>query len=264
VTCDDLQTLRHGYVDGEVDLVRHLDIEQHLAGCPDCARACKQLQVLQGALRGTSFRFAPPPGLRRRIESSLRDLDDFRPRRRVWPWLALAASAAMIAVTTWSMVRVLPAAEDDRLALEVVSSHVRSLMIDHLYDVKSSDRHAVKPWFHGKIDFAPPVVDLAGDGFPLSGGRLDYLDGRPVAILVYHRRQHVINLLIWPSARTEAEEPRALTRQGYQLLHWSRGGMTYWAISDLNPAELRTFADLIVPQASSATPRRKGDRSPSM
>jgi anti-sigma factor RsiW len=246
VTCNDLQTLLHGYVDGELDLVRHLDIEHHLADCPDCARACKQLQVLQAALRGKSFHYTPPPGLRRRIESSLRDLDDSGPRRRVWPWLALAASVALIAFTTWNLFHVWTTPEVDRLAHEVVSSHVRSLMIDHLYDVKSTDRHTVKPWFHGKIDFAPNVVDLAEEGFPLSGGRLDYVDNRPVAILVYHRRQHVINLLIWPSARADTEEPHALSRQGYQLLHWSRDGMTYWVVSDLNAAELRTFADLVI------------------
>ncbi len=215
---------------------------------------CKQLQVLQAALRGKSFHFAPPPGLRRRIESSLRDLDDTRTGRRVWPWLALAASAALIVFSAWSLVRFWPTLEDDRLAQEVVSSHVRSLMIDHLYDVKSTDSHTVKPWFHGKIDFAPVVVDLAEEGFPLSGGRLDYVDNRPAAILVYHRRQHVINLLIWPSTRADTEEPRALTRQGYNLLHWSRGGMTYWAVSDLNAAELRTFADLVVKQTPPATP----------
>jgi anti-sigma factor RsiW len=243
-----LQTLLHGYVDGELDLMRHLDIEQHLAGCPDCARACKQLQVLQAALRGKSFHFAPPPGLRRRIESSLRDQDNSLPGRHVWPWFALAASVALIVFSTWSLIRVWPFAEDDRLAQEVVSSHVRSLMIDHLYDVKSSDRHTVKPWFHGKIDFAPVVVDLAAEDFPLSGGRLDYVDNRPVAILVYHRRQHVINLLILPFAHVGTDEPRSLTRQGYNLLHWSRGGMTYWAVSDLNAAELRTFADLVIRQ----------------
>ena len=246
MTCADLQTLLHGYVDGELDLVRHLDIEQHLVGCPDCARACKQLQVLQAALRGKSFHFAPPLGLRRRIEDSLRDLDDSGPRRGVWPWLALAASAALIVFSVGSLIRFWPTPEDDRLAQEVVSSHVRSLMIDHLYDVKSTDRHTVKPWFHGKIDFAPTVVDLAEEGFLLSGGRLDYFNNRPVAILVYHRRQHVINLLIWPSTQADAEEPHALNRQGYQLLHWLSGGMTYWAVSDLNAAELRTFADLVI------------------
>jgi anti-sigma factor RsiW len=124
-----------------------------------------------------------------------------------------------------------------------------------LYDVKSSDQHTVKPWFHGKVDFAPAVHDFTEEGFPLAGGRLDYLDDRSAAALIYHRRKHVINLFIWPSPASGNEGPHALTRQGYHMLHWSRGGMTYWAVSDLNAAELRTFADLVLGQAPPAVPK---------
>jgi anti-sigma factor RsiW len=251
VTCDDLQTLLHGYVDGELDLVRHLDIERHLADCPRCAGVCKQLQVLQAALKGERFHFTPPPALRRRIENSLRDLDDARPsHRRPWGWLALAAAAALIVVGAWVIHRATIAVADDRMIREVVACHVRSVMLDeHLYDVKSSDRHTVKPWFLGKVDFAPVVGDFAAAGFPLAGGRLDYLDDRPVTALVYHRRKHVINLFAWPAPQSTDAGPYALTRQGYQLLHWTRGGITYWAVSDLNAAEMRTFADLVMQQA---------------
>ena len=251
MTCDELQSLLHGYVDGELDLVRHLDAERHLAGCPSCAGACKQLQVLQAALKGKSFRFTPPPGLRRRIDNALRDLDDARPsRRRPWALLALAA-AVMIALGAWAILRAGLGVENDRDVRELVASHVRSLMLDeHLYDVKSSDKHTVKPWFLGKVDFSPFVGDFAADGFPLAGGRLDYVEDRPVTALVYHRRKHVINLFVWPTPRSADMGPRALTRQGYQMLHWTRGGMTYWAVSDLNAAELRTFADLVIRQTS--------------
>lgn len=251
MTCDELQTLLHGYVDGELDLVRHLDIERHLADCPRCAGACKRLQALQAALKGESFHYKPPPALRRRIDNALRDVDDARPsRRRPWGLLALAASA-LIVLGIWAVLRAGLPVENDRGVRELVASHVRSLMLDeHLYDVKSSDKHTVKPWFLGKVDFSPFVGDFAADGFPLAGGRLDYIEDRPVTALVYHRRKHVINLFVWPTLRSADAEPRALTRQGYQMLHWSRGGMTYWAVSDLNAVELRAFADLVIQQTS--------------
>jgi anti-sigma factor RsiW len=257
VTCDELQTLLHGYVDGELDLVHHLDIERHLASCPGCTRACKQLQALQATLRGSAPGFATPAGLRHRIERSLSDLDESRPaHRQRLGWLTLAAAAAvLVGFGVWGLLRLWPTGEEDRLAREVVASHVRSLMIEgHLYDVKSSDQHTVKPWFHGKIDFAPAVHDFAEEGFPLAGGRLDYLDGHTAAALIYHRRKHVINLFLWPAPGTADEAPRGLTWQGYNLLHWTRGGLTYWAISDLNAAELRTFADLVARQTPPATP----------
>jgi anti-sigma factor RsiW len=268
VTCDDLQSLLHGYVDGELDLVRHLDIEQHLSGCPTCAAAYENLRSLQAALRDGGYRFSPPPDLRRRLETALRNSDESRPpRRQLWGWLALAA-AAMVLFALWFPFRTRPAAEDDQLARrvaaavddqlarQIAAAHVRSLMLDeHLYDVKSSDQHTVKPWFHGKVDFAPVVHDFAAEGFPLAGGRLDYLDDHSAAALIYHRRKHVINLFIWPSPSSANEGPHALTRQGYQMLHWSRGGLTYWAVSDLNAAELRTFADLVLGQATPATPK---------
>lgn len=254
MTCDDLQSLLHGYVDGELDLVRHLAIEQHLTGCPSCADVCERLRVLQSALRDGSCHFVPPPGLHRLLETALRDLDETRsPRHRPWGWFAFTAAAALLLFALWLPLRTWLAAEDNGVAQRVVAGHVRSLMIDeHLYDVQSSDRHTVKPWFHGKVDFAPTVHDFAEEGFALAGGRLDYLDDHPAAALIYHRRKHVINLFIWPSPSTKDEGPHALARQGYHLLHWSRGGMMYWTVSDLNAAELRTFADLVVRQTPPA------------
>jgi anti-sigma factor RsiW len=245
VTCDELQTLLHGYVDGELDLVHQLDAERHLESCPACARACKQLQGLQATLKDPSFRFEPSPGLRGRIVSSLRKVDPVPPPRRSRLWLAVASCAATFALAAWGVSLWMSRGEEDRVAQEVVASHVRSLLANHLTDVASTDRHTVRPWFHGQLDFSPAVPDLSAAGFVLVGGRLDYVDNRVVAALVYKRRKHTINVLIWPSSSNTDEEPRALTRQTYHLVHSSRAGMTSWAVSDLNPDELRAFVELI-------------------
>ena len=135
--------------------------------------------------------------------------------------------------------------QDNGLAQEIINSHVRSLIANHLVDVETSDQHVVKPWFNGRTDFSPTVTDFADRGYPLTGGRLDYIDHRPVAVLIYHRRLHPINLYIWPAAGPSLSSSRTFSQQGYHLIHWSDGGMTYWAISDLNANELKDFADLV-------------------
>ena len=139
---------------------------------------------------------------------------------------------------------------EEMLTREVVSSHVRSLMANHLADVPSSDQHTVKPWFNGKVDFSPSVVDLASRGFPLVGGRLDYLDNRPVAALVYQRDKHLINLFIWPSSDSSDAGTKSETRQGYHVFHWTRSGMTYWAVSDVEKSQLQEFVQLVQNQNS--------------
>jgi anti-sigma factor RsiW len=155
----------------------------------------------------------------------------------------LAAAAILVLALLSTLVTFRPSSNsDDLLANEMVSAHVRSLMLDHATDVISTDQHTVKPWFEGKLDFSPPVVDLASQGFTLIGGRLDYAGGRAVAALVYQRRQHVVNLFVFPTQDSSTNGNKILVKQGFNIVHWTRSGMTFWAVSDLNAAELQEFA----------------------
>lgn len=190
--------------------------------------------------------YAAPPGLAARILAALPPSLTQEPavpgpragsRWNTW-WAGSALTTAFALVLGAGVYLAVPGA-DERLAEEVIAGHVRSLMVDHAADVASSDRHAVKPWFAGKLDFSPPVIDLTAQGFTLVGGRLDYLDRRPVAALIYRHRQHLINLFVWPAAGDAG--PRKLERQGFHLITWNRAGMTWWAVSDLNPQELAQF-----------------------
>jgi anti-sigma factor RsiW len=144
-----------------------------------------------------------------------------------------------------------PGAEE-RLAREVVAAHVRSLMADHLMDIASSDQHTVKPWIAGKLDFSPPVEDLSAQGYPLAGGRLDYVGGRGVMALVYRRHAHVINLFVWPHALAADSGVRSDSIQGYNVAHFNRAGMAFWAASDLSRDEFKTFVGLVRDQIAPA------------
>jgi anti-sigma factor RsiW len=240
VSCPGVEWL-HAHVDGELDVVHSLEVEQHLQGCPACARQCDEVRALRATLRAGLARYPLPPGLRKRVS---RALGRQAPRGNVRRWALLAASLLLVALGVVGGARLAGGAGDrDRLAQGVVDSHVRSQMADHLVDVPSSDSHTVKPWFQGKLDFSPPVRDLRAEGFPLAGGRLDYLEGRPVAAVVYRRRQHVINVLIWPEEGEAESAPRELTKQGYNLSHWRRGRMSWWVVSDLNRGELRELVE---------------------
>jgi anti-sigma factor RsiW len=240
-----MQELLHAYADGELDVAHMLEVERHLPGCPPCARTVDELRELRAALRACLPRFEPPAHLRAGVSAALDRQEPRRaPNRRL---LALAASVALLALGAAGLAYVWPASSPrERLVQEVIDSHVRSQLASHLLDVESSDRHRVKPWFQGKIDFAPTVRDLSDEGFLLAGGRLDYVAGRPVVALVYRRRQHVVNLLTWPAAPGEKDTaPHGATRQGYHLISWRQQGMSWWAVSDLNPAELAEFARLL-------------------
>jgi len=231
-------------VDDELAAPEAREIEAHVAGCPECSRSVSERRALRAAIRTRLPALQAPDLLRQRLTSSLRAAAA-PSRSSLVPWraLAVAASLLIVAVGSWRIAQ--QRAEGSLVADQVLQSHVRSLMPGHLTDVVSSDEHTVKPWFNGRVDYSPPVYDFAGRGYPLLGGRLDYVDGRAVADLVYGRRQHVINVMVWPSAGSGASGPTLVERQGYHLLHWVTAENDYWVVSDLGVAELREFADLL-------------------
>lgn len=252
MSCQETLELLHGYVDDEVDLVKSLEIEAHLRNCHECTRTYQGIRRLRSVISDGALRFDPPKTLEKRLRTALRD--EIKPERKTWfygwRWLAATASLVGAVLIIWAIAANLSRpSTGDLQAQEIVASHVRSLMANHLTDVPSSDQHTVKPWFDGKLDFSPPVKDLSQQGFALTGGRLDYISNRPVAALVYQRRQHSINLFIWPSTETAAVGEKASIHQGYNLISWSTAGMTYWAVSDLNLVELQQFAHLLQEQS---------------
>jgi anti-sigma factor RsiW len=242
--------LIHAYVDGELDLARSLEVEQHMGECQVCASAYHNQTALRSAFKDSSLYHSAPLTLEKRIRSSLRREAKSEVGRRsfAWRWLPVGGLALVLlmALVVWRAVPGLHPSGDELLAQEIVSNHVRSLQLEgHRTDVISSDQHTVKPWFDGKLDFAPPVKDLSSQGFPLLGGRLEYLNSRAVAALIYQRQKHYINLYIWPAGQSNPTGAVAAKRQGYNLLHWANSGMNFWAVSDLNGVELYEFARLV-------------------
>jgi anti-sigma factor RsiW len=216
--------------------------------CRLCAQAYEERRALQRVVGGSGLSYKAPPELQQKIRFALRREANAEKPSRTVPrrWFNAAASLAIAAL---ALLVVLPflrgGADDDLVAREVLAGHVRSLMANHLADVPSSDKHTVKPWFDGKLDFAPPVEDFAAQGFPLIGGRLDYIDNRAVAALVYQRKKHFINVFIWPAQSDRKSPIKKVERQGYDLFHWTKGGMNYWVVSDLEQGDLRNFVDML-------------------
>ena len=275
MNCEEATNLMDGYLDGELDPMTSQKIEEHLRECHKCEQAYEAHTALAHAISRSAPYYKAPAEMRERTQSFLRDaigvsasrsaarenhalLTSPRAERRLvlpetsWNWLALAAAIILAAIIASSFLpRLRPSSSDQFLATQLIASHVRSLMADHLTDVASSDQHTVKPWLDTKLDFAPPVVDLSSEGFPLIGGRLDYLDNRPVAALVYQRRKHFINLFIWPGETGAARLTMAMSHEGYQLLHWADPDFNYWAVSDVNANDLQLFKQ----QFETRTPR---------
>jgi len=244
VNCPEAQSLLSPHLDSELDLLRSVDLEQHLQTCPDCRRHSQQTKAARAAVREHATYFAAPNALREKIIATL----PAAKRTAATPvWFNLSAAFALLVIVTWSVYSNLPTARlGGRVADEVISGHVRALMANHLTDIASSDRHTVKPWFNGKIDFSPPVVDLAAQGFPLIGGRLDYVSNRAATALVYRHDRHLINLFIWPAPVKESSDAKALEHNGYNIVHWATAGMEYWAVSDLNSTDLKKLSAILM------------------
>jgi anti-sigma factor RsiW len=235
VTCETVERDVDAYLDRELDVAADADIRDHLTGCALCRSRVAERQALSRLVRALPYHSAPD-----RVRAYvLQQTKSTHARHRLLTWAA--AAAVIIAVGGGVSLLQTATARTDGIAQQVVDGHVRSLMADHLFDVRSTDQHTVKPWFLGKLDFSPPVVDLAASGFPLVGGRLDYLDGRPAAALVYQRRQHTINVFVAPTDKPSRPIETRIVR-GFHIHHWTRAGMSFWVVSDLNDGELSEFA----------------------
>jgi len=245
MTKDEAGRLLHAYVDGELDSARSLELERHLAESPALRAACERLRDLSSAIREKADYYPAPASLTGRLRASVPAAPvESAPRLR-WPqWLRPVAALAAVAVLVWIAASgVMRPSENERLAQEVLASHVRATLSNRLYDVASSDQHTVKPWLSSRLAFSPPVADLSASGFELLGARPDYVGGQPVAVLAYRRRHHLIDVFIWPTESQSAA--RTLTRDGFNIERFARNGMSFWLISDLNRNELNDLAALL-------------------
>jgi anti-sigma factor RsiW len=253
VNCAEAELLINALVDGELDAGHAREVEAHVVSCTACAAKLQAFRTMREAMADAGLKEKAPSHLRSRIEAAL----PLPPSRAVTPRKVLqpsrraffggfAVGGALSAAVAASLVlAVLRNDQGETIADEVVSAHIRSLQPGHLMDVETSDQHTVKPWFDGKVDVAPPVIDLTAEGFTLLGGRLDYIDGEPVAAVVYNRRKHVINLFVAQRLGAAHRNVTERTVQGYNVRHWSAGGLDYWAVSDLDPLELNEFVQKI-------------------
>jgi mycothiol system anti-sigma-R factor len=248
--CEEVLEKLSAFHDNELDLASSVEIERHLDTCSSCVDALDKMSQLSQLLRSDAPYYPAPDRLRERVsQAAWKSAGKRRMESRGFgvaarSWLGAAAALIVVAGGTWIFATHQVADSGASMEREVVSSHIRSLMANHLTDVASTDQHTVKPWFNGKLDFSPPVTDLATAGFPLIGGRLDYIRGREVAALVYQRRKHWINVFVWPEDGESRAAPR--TQQGYHLIQETHAGMTYWIVSDVNSEELAAFSRLLV------------------
>jgi anti-sigma factor RsiW len=247
MTCDEAEVLLNALIDGELDAGHAREVEQHIAGCARCSAAMAAYRKMSEAVAAADLRYTAPPALRRRIEAALpkapaSNVQPMPSRRSVLRGFAMGSAVSAIAATGLVAI-VLRNDAEQRLDSELVSAHLRSLQTGHLTDVVSTDQHTVKPWFAGKLDVSPPVIDLAAQGFALVGGRLDYIDGRPVAAVVYRRRAHVINVFVAQNANAEHRAAGIESVQGFNIRRWSNRGLNCWAVSDLGADELSEFGE---------------------
>jgi anti-sigma factor RsiW len=240
--------LIEAYMDEELDPGLSASVEEHLAGCQACSNAYSRFCTQKASIKAAAPYYSAPVQLERSIRDALRQAAANEasqpPGSPPWRWFAIAATVLLAVSVSWNFhPSPRQATETDLLAQSILADHIRSLIGTHLLDVPSTDQHTVKPWFNGKLDFSPEVRDFASEGFPLIGGRLEYLMDRPVAALVYGRRQHIINVFTWPAGPTLVSESQS-SRNGYNAIHWSHGAMTFWAVSDIALTELGQFKTL--------------------
>ncbi len=244
MTCDEADILLHALIDSELDAGHAREVEAHVAQCPRCTASLAAYRQMRQAIASADLRYTAPQSLRLRLEAALPKPTVTAPpsRRAVLRGFALGSGVSAIAATALFAI-VLRNDDQDRIDFEIVSAHLRSLQAGHLIDVQSTDQHTVKPWFNGRLDVAPPVIDLTAQGFTLIGGRLDYVDARPIGAVVYKRRAHVINLFVAQTANMAHRAPRTETIQGYNIRSWSERGLNFWAVSDIGGDELAEFTD---------------------
>jgi len=254
---DEAAKLLGPYRDGELDLATCLKLEEHLAGCPSCQKKLEEEQDLVAVIESETPRFKASPFLKTRIVAALREEKSSADTVSWWKRLSLGSVfsglAGAAAVLVILMVGFFATPGIPELDQDAVANHVRSLQVNHLMDVVSTDQHTVKPWFAGKLDYSPQVVDLTPAGYPLIGGRLDVLDHRYVAAIIYQRRKHYINLFIWPSDK-ESLRGKLYDVNTYHALGWTKSGMNYLAVSELGEKELREFVGMIQEQTTDSRP----------
>lgn len=243
MNCDEAKVLVHALIDGELDAGHARELEAHIVGCADCAAHLRDFQELRKAMTPASLRYTAPASLHTRIEGKLPTPRAAGANRRsvIKGFGAGAALSALAA--SGVLVMVMRGDDQKRILDEVVSAHLRSLQAQHLIDVQSSDQHTVKPWFNGRLDAAPPVADLTAQGFTLLGGRLDYVDAKPVAAIVYRRRVHIINLFCAPAPGTGRRAATMESLHGFNVRRWTDNGLNIWAVSDINADELMEFGE---------------------
>jgi mycothiol system anti-sigma-R factor len=244
--CDEVRPRLDAYLDGELPETERVPLRGHLEGCPDCRPEAAALERLREEIRRSAPVHRAPEALRSQIRFAIRqEAGASTPSAslRAPGWLAYAASILLaVAVGSGGTFVLVGERQTDTMETEIIDSHLRSLLGTHLTDVASSDQHTVKPWFAGRTDLSPPAVDLGAEGFPLVGGRLDLIAGKPVPALVYKRRQHVINLFVLPAS--PADRSADLIRRGYNVRHWDEGDLGFWAVTDAAPNELAEFERL--------------------
>jgi anti-sigma factor RsiW len=249
MTCDEAEILLHALIDGELDAGHAREVEAHIATCPSCAAKLADYRRMSQQIAAADLRYTAPASLRRRIDAALpkaaapvSNVTPMPSRRGVLRGFAMGSAVSAIAATGLFAI-VLRNDDEQRIESEVVSAHLRSLQAGHLIDVVSSDQHTVKPWFNGKLDVSPPVIDLTAQGFTLIGGRLDYVNERAIGAVVYKRRAHVINLFVAQTSNTERRSATIDTVQGFNIRRWRDHGLNYWAVSDIGADELAEFGD---------------------